>query len=373
MRILYNTNAVIPSRSAHSAHGMKMCEAFARNGHEVILLAPFWENRQEPDVQDLFEFYGTKQCFEIDIAKHSWGTGKVGTYFAFLRAMAQISARFRPHLVYGPFACGCFFATLWGNRAILEGHVPFWEGHKLENFFFSRLIRRRNFLKLVVISQALKDIYLKAGYLSNDEILVAHNGAQDDCEKDAVIPWPGRKGCLQVGYVGHLYPGRGIELIISLAKELPQVDFHLVGGRKEDLLSWQAKPREPNVIFHGHVAPRKVCQYRRHCDVLLAPYQTRVSSAGGQGDSSEYMSPMKVFEYMASKKPIVASDLPVLREILSDRNAILVPPQDIAGWKAALNRLKSESLRRRLALKAFEDFKKKYQWTERAKRVLYDI
>jgi glycosyltransferase involved in cell wall biosynthesis len=82
------------------------------------------------------------------------------------------------------------------------------------------------------------------------------------------------------------------------------------------------------------------------------------------------MSPLKIFEYMASKKAIVASDLPVLREILSETNAILVAPDDLEAWKDAIRKLKDNTLRKKLGSAAHKAFRSKYTWDIRARNVI---
>jgi glycosyltransferase involved in cell wall biosynthesis len=86
------------------------------------------------------------------------------------------------------------------------------------------------------------------------------------------------------------------------------------------------------------------------------------------------MSPLKLFEYMASGKPIVASDLPVLREILvEDRNALLYPPSDPAALAECLARLLADkSLATRLADQARQDVED-FTWERRAARILAHI
>jgi len=84
---------------------------------------------------------------------------------------------------------------------------------------------------------------------------------------------------------------------------------------------------------------------------------------------------LKIFEYMALGKAIVCSDLPVLREVLTDqRNALLVPPEDVTAWVAAIHRLQAdESLRQRLGDAARNDFLAQYSWQMRAQKVIADL
>ena len=121
----------------------------------------------------------------------------------------------------------------------------------------------------------------------------------------------------RVGYVGSLYPGRGIDLVIDIARRMPHCTFELVGGSQADLDRWRATELPANVVFRGFVAPGELPALYRTFDVLLMPYpHTGVHGATARIDSAGYCSPMKMFEYMASGVPMVASDLPVLQEVL---------------------------------------------------------
>ena len=73
------------------------------------------------------------------------------------------------------------------------------------------------------------------------------------------------------------------------------------------------------------------------------------------------MSPIKIFEYMSYKKAIIASDMPVLREILNERNSILVDPSKIKDWIGAIEKLKSYQQRDKISNQAIIDFKE-YTW-----------
>lgn len=181
------------------------------------------------------------------------------------------------------------------------------------------------------------------------------------------------RGALNVGYIGHLYEGRGVGLLIELARKSEWLHVHIVGGEADDVAYWKrASTGMVNVTLYGHVDPSETVRYREMCDVLVAPYQQVVKVAGNRVDTSKWMSPLKIFEYMASKKAIVCSDLPVLREVLMDgHNALLCKPDDVEEWCTALMRLRGDvDLRNRLAANAFRDYTEKYTWERRAVRLL---
>ena len=106
-------------------------------------------------------------------------------------------------------------------------------------------------------------------------------------------------------------------------------------------------------------------------DVLIAPYQNDTSVLGGK-ITTDWMSPLKIFEYMSAKKPIIVSNIKVLNEILTHKkNCMMVKPNSITQWKNTINYvLKEKNLSYKLAQQAHKDFLKKFTWEQRAKRVV---
>jgi glycosyltransferase involved in cell wall biosynthesis len=122
--------------------------------------------------------------------------------------------------------------------------------------------------------------------------------------------------------------------------------------------------------MYGHVPHGDLGAYVAAFDVCIAPYRSKAKIASGK-DIAQWISPLKIFEYMAAKKPIVCSDLPVIREVLNENNSILVPPSDVKGWVSALHRLKDDpALRQQLAEAGYDDLIRKYSWKQRARDIL---
>jgi glycosyltransferase involved in cell wall biosynthesis len=126
-----------------------------------------------------------------------------------------------------------------------------------------------------------------------------------------------------------------------------------------------------NINLHGFVPPARAERFTRAFDVVLAPYQREVQIAGG-GETAAWMSPLKLFTYMAAGRAILCSDLPVLREIIRHgHNGLLVPPDDPNTWLAMLSQLSSDPAKReRLGRNAHADFLARHTWEQRAKRIL---
>jgi glycosyltransferase involved in cell wall biosynthesis len=203
------------------------------------------------------------------------------------------------------------------------------------------------------------------------KVFVACNGA--DVADPSVSPMPiARPDRLDVGYTGHLYIGKGMEVIDELVRTCAFAHFHIVGGKENDITRWKRELGDhENVTFYGHVERAKVPAFVASFDVVLVPNQRFMLGNTGK-NIGDFTSPIKLFEYMAAGKPIVASDLPVLREIVANgRNALLCDPERPDAWRDALLALhRDEGLRQRIGNAAREDFSANYTWGHRAERIL---
>jgi glycosyltransferase involved in cell wall biosynthesis len=344
---------------------MEMCAAFAELGHSVTLFA----KRGKLEDEDPHYFYGVKPGFQLRCRpkmKNALG-GILFGWRLWQWVLKWQVAHLRANLIYARNAKALRVVNSLGTPFVFEAHVL---PHVPEEQAW--MFGQPNFQRLVVISKVLKNDYLaQFPSLQEAKILVAHDGAPNVVPTATnTEPNPNR---LRVGYIGHLYPGKGMEIISKLPQRCPWADIHVFGGREEDLEVWKLKlNRYANISLHGFIPHRETPTQLATFDVVLAPYQTRVTVHGGSDTAARWMSPLKIFEYMSHGKPIIASDLPVLREVLeSEINALLVPPSDVDAWVAALSRVREDiGLRHRLGKQARRDFEAHYTWKSRAKSVL---
>jgi glycosyltransferase involved in cell wall biosynthesis len=163
-----------------------------------------------------------------------------------------------------------------------------------------------------------------------------------------------------------------METIAAIAGRRPDWQFLIIGGQANDIARWQAATAElTNLEFSGLVRHADVPARLAECDVLLAPYGRTVKVSDGTTEVSRWMSPLKLFEYMALGKPIVASDLPVLREVLSDfGNARLAGPDRPGEWERVISELLSNPKEAAaIARRARIDLERKYSWRCRARAI----
>jgi len=368
-KIAYISRSLFPSTTANSINVMKMCEAFARAGHNVNLVGLI--ARPMTSLYDVFSYYGIKTPFRVYSVTMSKGM-EVKADYIFRSVM--IARLINPDLVYTRVLEAALLASSIGLPTIFEAH-------KMPRTILSKasarlLFKMPRFLRLVTITKHLADKFAKNYGITPSKIVVAHDGADLPEKTGFACPFDKSEKFFHVGYVGHIYPGKGMEIIVELAKTIQWAMFHIVGGRPQDVAFWKKKTNGlDNVHFYGFVRPHRTQAFREHFDVVLAPYLRNISNCTKNFDTEWNISPLKLFEYMASGCTIVASDLPSIREVItSGVHGILIPPEDIPVWVEVLNYLRENpDVRRRLGINAKQLFLKNYTWDRRAFRVLEGI
>ncbi len=369
MKIAYFSSSRLPSRSANSVQVMKMCEALAENGHQVELFARSGGIRA--DTSSILAKYGVKKHFGINLisAPGCWLAGGVIYGLKTIRSMKRLG--FAPDLIYGRNIYALLFAANLGTDIIYEAHVA--PSH-VGRVFLERLLLATTACKqLVVISKALNDYYFEKHrriIKRNVKIIMAPDGAsipqQIVSRPENFLTRP------VIGYAGSLFPGKGIEMISEIASAMPECSFRIAGGSPEEIAAMQR--RNPgNITFSGHLDHAAIPDFLQQCDILLAPYQRRVTTTtDGAGNIAAWMSPLKIFEYMASHRPIVASRIPAIEEVLCDMStALLVDPSDTAEWCRAIRLLAADAtLRNKLARAAATEISDRYSWKNRARLII---
>lgn len=365
MKIYYYSGATLPSDAAKSVHVMKMCQALGRSGHDVTLFA----RGAGSEIKAIYDYYGVTDCFKIepspDIRIPLIG-GAVRLFNIWRRKRALGGA----DIYYGrdPIALALFSDA--NGRISYEAHQM---AYLLTHRFVTRFLQKLgHFTGFVCISEALKrDFLSEYGDLAPEKVLVAHDGADIAVKIDVSGALLGRDHVFKAGYAGSLHGGKGAEIIMNAAQAAKDIDFHVFGGKPEQILALkEAYPSVQNVYFYGHRPHSELSGYLAQMDVLLAPYQREARIKTGQ-DIARWISPMKLFEYMAVEKPIMCSDLAVIKEILRDgENAVLLSPDDVQAWVSALYKMRDDPMfGRALSAQAHDDLVRSYSWDVRARNV----
>ena len=363
----------VPSTTANSMQVMKACQAISQLGHEVHLFLPRYKHQQKN--VDLASFYGLKTQFPIEWLSSRLSLNRYD--FAFLAA--HKARQLKADISYVWFIQAGLFSLLAHLPVIIELHGPP-EG-KFGPLLFRLFQKIPGKKRLLPITHALANqLHQRFNIDLSDQHLMQMSPNGVDMERYTNLPEPGAARMLlnmpptlTVGYTGHLYPGRGMSLLTELARCFPSINFLWVGGRQQEVNAWRehlASENIRNITLTGFLENSQIPLFQAASDILLMPYERVITGSSG-GNSTTYASPMKMFEYMASKRAIISSDIPVIREVLNPSNAILCPPEDIEAWSQALGDLiYDEGKRKALADQAWLDIQQ-HTWLERARRAIH--
>jgi glycosyltransferase involved in cell wall biosynthesis len=375
VRIAVVAPTAIPALRANTLQVMKMTQALAVLGHEVRLAAPGRPPGSSADWDELKRLYGLQKPFPLQWLPSSPRLKRYDYGWQAVRWARLWGA----DLIYTRLPQAAALSSLSGMPTVMEIHdMP--QG-RMGPLVFRAFLRGRGARRLAAITRSLAEDLARCFNFQAAPPFTVISPDGVDLERYENLPSPQaaraalpllRTNGFTAGYTGHLYAGRGIELILDLAAALPEVTFLLAGGEPPDVARLRAKAEAaglPNLILTGFISNAELPVYQAACDVLLMPYQRRVAASSG-GDIARYLSPMKLFEYLACGRPILSSDLPVIREVLHAGNSILLPPDDTRAWAAALNNLCSDPARRAALGDAARRDAGQYTWVARAEKVL---
>lgn len=337
MRIFVASGFEALSLYAHAINTVKMAQGFASLGHQVTLLC--WQPMgRVANFETLRQVYGLNQPIRwlllpqknlwCDSNRKSWSLAVTAGLVAIL---------IRPQLIFCRNYLVPWLTSRMGFQTVGESHAP--PGTDIPEFW--RMVQATHHPKFklwVTISHRLAEHYSFLGVppekllvLPDAVDLIQFQRPEQLSESPYVGPGP------HVAYVGHLYDYKGIPTVLDAAALLPQVQFHLVGGLPEDLIRQQAYADAlclTNITFHGLKPQMEVPPFLWHADALLLPPSAKHPSAA-------WTSPVKLGEYLASGTPVVATDIPALRDWLTEDEVAFVAPDNaeamVIGIKRILN------------------------------------
>ncbi len=323
MRILFIANSRIPTERAMGTAIMKQCGAFVDGGVDVELVVP---KRSNEITDDPFQYHHVKKTFKIT---YLWSLDLVwlGTYS--LRFVLQKISFF---IALNFYLCTSKADMLYSREPELIG--PLLTNKKkfveLHHLFGLRLFGRyfvSHCTGIITLTNALKDDVIQLFGVEQKKIIVAPSGVDlSECVASATEQ-PTR---LQLGittkkplamYIGSLEAWKGYEVFLQASNLVQGIaQFIVIGGSSDQVT--KLRQEYPNVLFLGFLPQQIVRSAQQIASVLVAP------NSGKELISARHTSPLKIFEYMTSGVPIVASAVTSISEVLSKDNAILVTPDD---------------------------------------------
>lgn len=391
--IIYPTIIRFPLERANGIQVVHTCHALSQLGCKVYLFV--LQSSSSTD-EEVLKFYGLSPSENLDIIRMPFLRSKSERAW---NISAYISAFYHVHAlllkVQSP-------VILTRDRFMAQYFLPWlrrkkgkmiYECHHIEYMFRQELhtlylgAKPLSFDKIQKIKSREMKVYCGvSGILAITEKLknliieIFNPGAPVEVIRDGCVlneesfedspPSSSSMPVRNLLYVGDMNPVKGVDVLVRAVKDIPGVRLTLAGGVPSDGSAARIKMLcdrlglQQKVHFQGYVSPYNVRKLYKDADIVLLPLSPTVQSR-------YFTSPLKMFEYMASGKPIIAADFPSIKEVLTHgETAMLVPPEDEKAWAQAIhNLLHDEPLCEKISKNA-RQLSLQYTWEMRAKRIL---
>lgn len=374
MKILYHHR--IASKDGQYVHVEELTKALRKLGHEIIMVSPSVSENKE---------FGSEGGFVKSLKKHMpkvlYELMELGYSFYAYRKLVKAVKEHKPDVIYERYnlflPAGIWIKKRFKLPFLLEVNAPlFDERKKYDGIALKRIAKWseryawKNADVVLPVTQVLAEIVQKEG-VPVERMVVIHNGIDKDkfgnnLDVTAAKAKLGIKESLVLGFTGFVRDWHGLDRVVDLIANDKNRDRHLLivgdGPAKATILK-RAKETgvEDRVTITGIVSRDKIADYVSAFDVALQP------------DVVDYASPLKLFEYLALGRAIVAPDKANIREILSnDINAVLFDNNMPNAFFESVERLcEDDALRRNIAAAAERTIAEKgLTWENNARRVV---
>ena len=375
MKIIYVANVRLPTQKAHGIQIIKTCEAVALAGVDLELIIP--SNNNHNIHSNIFDYYGVKKNFsikKINLPNFIF-LGRFGFYVNFLlfnffvsflliyrkiigKSDAFIYTRGEPIIILGPMV-GRIYQIFW------ESHEK--PKHKLIPIYKFALKKIRGIV--TVTKYYKKEIFEELKFSKN--ILCAPDGVdfekfnlninKKEAREKVLLPQE-KKIVLYCGSFFR-YPYKGVDVILETAKLFnEECLFVLLGGTEEEIK--KIKLDESPLLLLTATEYKMMPHYLASADLLLLPNKK------GDPVSEFYTSPMKLFEYMASGVPIVASNICSLREVLEENSAFIFEPNNPSDMARVIKFAIGNEIESKKRADNAKELSKEYAWNKRAEKII---
>jgi glycosyltransferase involved in cell wall biosynthesis len=347
----------------HARFILRTAAALAHAGASALVLAP----APLPPVDELLAEHGVAPTADLELvpiseSPHFLYRGRLVRRARSIRATAIYTSELELAAALSP-------RPRHGAPLFYEAHALLAERTRRERrgapFFDAREARVFDGVDgLVTTVNTLAD-KVRATYAETAPITVVPLASAWASEVAGDVAGPDRPS-RHLGYLGHLYPLRGVDLLIEVLALLPEHSLSIIGGRPDEHEWLRSEAVRFGVLDRVHITGQTsvadVARAVESIDVLLLPARPR--------ERMPYVAHTKALEYLALARPIVAAALPSIREQLGEGTALLVAPEDRHAWANAIRHIDEDpELRRRMVASA-RTRARTFTWETRARDLL---
>ena len=238
-------------------------------------------------------------------------------------------------------------------------------------FYNINILNSKNIVKVVAITNAVKNYLINDLKVDSNKIQVIPSASSINLKFKKLS----NNKRYNIGYFGSLEESKGSKFIGKLSKLDNNNNYFIYGGTDEQVKKFEEKNKNANLKVSEYIPYSKIKFYLSKMDILLMPSNKRLlRSIGGVGNIAKFTSPLKLFDYMASGKLIIASDLKVFKEVIKhNENCVIINNLNVSKWKRAINKTREN-------LNMYNKIKKKsyilsrqFSYLKRAEKILSNI
>ncbi len=345
---------------------IKICESFSKNKFETTLIKPGTGDKSI----SIKKYYGLKHNVRIKEFKSfkSFPRGLNFYLYSFYCLFFILKKNDSLTITRNYFIS--YLLLLFNKKVVLEIHHDIIVEGRVTKFILKYLnfLNKKNLINIIAISNSVKELFIDKFGVKPEKIKVLPSGSSLRINKQPNIYFSKR---LKIGYFGSISPSKGINTLIKLSKIDPNNDYYIFGGDKKDIQRFKIKNLNKNLFFIQYIPYAYLAERMIKMDILTLPYTKIIRSSGSVDEISKYISPLKLFDYLAVGKIIISSDLKVLREVISTKNAYFIKNyENIFEWKKNIEIIKNN--KKKNLVMCLNNFRlsKKYDHFNRVKKYL---
>ena len=364
MRIAYLFNSSTPSSNPGSIQVVNTCSALNKLSHEVILIVP-----NTGLTSSLSKFYGIKKPPKLIKLKY-FNKFPLGlnyylfSFFSIIHGMLNNAELFITRNLFT-----LFLLNIINKKVIVEVHHDLKNESRLVKFLFKifNVYDNKNIIKVIAITKTVKKYLIKNFKIDKKKIDIIPSASSLNFKFNKLK----NKRNFNIGYFGSLDKSKGSNFIISLSKLDKKNNYYIYGGQNSEVSKLRKKIHK-NLKINASVQYGKIKKYISRMDILLMPSDSKkLRSLGGVGNIAKFTSPLKLFDYLASGKLIISSNLSVFQEILKNKkNCIIIDKLNEKKWLNEINKVKFKLSEINTIKKNAYNLSKTYTYSKRAERIL---
>ena len=338
-KINYITFSSIPSSLPSSLQIIKTCESLSKYNYDVTLIKPGTGDKKI----SINKYYGIKHKVHVkEFVKFKSFPRGLNFYLYCLVCLLFILKKNKSITITRNYFIS-YLLLLFKQKVILEIHHDTKIEGRVTKFVLNYLnfLNNKNLINIVAISNSVKNLFIDKYKVNPTKITVLPSGSS---LKVNYTPKLKNLKRMKVGYFGSISASKGINTLIKLSKIDSENDYYIFGGSKEAISKIKIINTNKNLFLSESIPYAILPKMMLKMDILVIPYSKIIKSAGEVDDISKYTSPLKLFDYLAVGKMIISSDLKVLKEVISSKNAFFVHNfENIYEWKKNISMAKNNN------------------------------